>query len=265
MTKKLLALLLAGLLVTAFTACKDGDDTTTTTNDGTSDIGVEDSYIVVGTDSEGNDITEAATQAPSTETDAFDPSETNPTFTDVDKKIVVFAGVATVRTSTVLNENNGVGWPSEGKILNANGESDNWYRITYLVGDEEQTCYIAKTVAGDAAVLDSFTDVDEEEVEVIVDAVNIRSYPSASSSNSIRTSLKKGAKVTRVAVSENWSRILFEVTSETETDAEGNAKVEIKQYYISNDCIKAPEAATDAATTEAATAEATVATTEVAN
>lgn len=261
MTKKLLALLLAGLLVTAITACGK-DDPTAETGDSTSEGNVEESYIVVGTDEQGNDVTDVitvTTEAP--ETDAFDPSETNPTFTDVNKKIVVFAGVATVRTSTTISESNGVGWPSEGRILDATGESDNWYRITYTVGDEEQTCYIAKTVAGDAAVLDSFTDVAEEEVEVIVDAVNVRSYPSASSSNSIRGSLKKGAKVTRVAVSENWSRIFFEVTSETETDAEGNAKVEIKQYYISNDCIKAPEAATDAATTEAATAEATEAAT----
>ena len=159
---------------------------------------------------------------------------------------MVFAGVATVRTDTTLAENNAVGWPSEGRILDVTGESDNWYRINYTVDGETKACYIAKTVAADASVLDGFTNVAEEEVEIIVDAVNVRSYPSAASSNSIRGSLKKGTKVTRVAVSENWSRIIYEVVSETETDAEGNAKVEIKQYYISNDCLKAPEAATEA-------------------
>ena len=241
MNKKLLALLLAGLLVASVTACTKpgtGEDTTDSGNT------PEDSYIVIGTDENGNDVTEIPSKEP--ETEAFDPSETNPTFVDVTKKVVVFAGVATVRTSTVLAENNAVGWPSEGRILDVTGESDNWYRINYTVDGETKECYIAKTVAADASVLDGFTNVAEEEVEIIVDAVNVRSYPSAASSNSIRGSLKKGAKVTRVAVSENWSRIIYEVVSETETDAEGNAKVEIKQYYISNDCLKAPEAATEA-------------------
>lgn len=242
MNKKLFALLLAGLLVASITACNNNPGNTEDTSGNTNDT--NDQYIVIGTDEQGNDITEAITQTPADT--SFDPTETNPTFVDVTKKIVVFAGVATVRTDTTLAENNAVGWPSEGRILDVTGESDNWYRINYTVDGETKECYIAKTVAADASVLDGFTDVAEEEVEIIVDAVNVRSYPSAASSNSIRGSLKKGAKVTRVAVSENWSRIIYEVVSETETDAEGNAKVEIKQYYISNDCLKAPEAATEA-------------------
>ena len=242
MNKKLFALLLAGLLVASITACNNTPGKTEDTTDGSAET--NDQYIVIGTDEQGNDITEAVTQEPADT--AFDPTETNPTFVDVTKKVVVFSAVATVRTDTVLAENNAVGWPTEGRILDATGESDNWYRIDYTVDGETKSCYIAKTVAADASVLDGFTAVEEEEVEIIVDAVNVRSYPSAASSNSIRGSLKKGAKVTRVAVSENWSRILYEVVSETETDAEGNAKVEIKQYYVSNDCLKAPEAATEA-------------------
>ena len=242
MNKKLFALLLAGLLVASITACNNNPGNTEDTSGNTNDT--NDQYIVIGTDEQGNDITEAITQTPADT--SFDPTETNPTFVDVTKKIVVFAGVATVRTDTTLAESNAVGWPSEGRILDVTGESDNWYRINYTVDGETKACYIAKTVAADASVLDGFTNVAEEEVEIIVDAVNVRSYPSAASSNSIRGSLKKGTKVTRVAVSENWSRIIYEVVSETETDAEGNAKVEIKQYYISNDCLKAPEAATEA-------------------
>ena len=245
MNKKLLTLLLAGLLVASMAACtpnKPNDDTTDSGNT------PEDSYIVIGTDENGNDVTEIPSQEP--ETDPFDPSETNPTFVDVTKKVVVFAGVATVRTSTVLADNNAVGWPSEGKLLDVTGESENWYRITYSVDGEDKECYIAKTVAADASALDGYTDV-EEEVEITVDAVNVRSYPSTASNLSVRGSLKKGAKVTRVAISEKWSRILFEVVSETETDAEGNAKVEIKQYYVSNDCLKVVETATES-TTEAA-------------
>lgn len=248
MNKKLFALILAGLLVAGMTACHNtqgGNEDTSADNADTND-----NYIVVGTDEQGNNITEPVTQD-SVADPGFDPSETNPTFTDVSKKIVVFAGVATVRTSTMIAENNGVGWPSEGRELDATGESENWYRIDYTVDGEIQTCYIAKTVAADASALDAFTAVEEEEVEITVEAVNVRSYPSTASSNSIRGSLTKGTKVTRVAVSENWSRILYEVVSETETDADGNAKVEIKQYYVSNDCLKAPEAATAEETTEA--------------
>ena len=245
MNKKLLALLLAGLLVAAMTACHNTKPNNENTDEGNNP---EDSYIVIGTGENGNDVTEIPSKEP--ETEAFDPSETNPTFVDVTKKVVVFAGVATVRTSTVLADNNAVGWPSEGKLLDVTGESDNWYRILYTVDGEEKECYIAKTVAADAAALDGYTDV-EEEVIITVDAVNVRSYPSASSNLSVRGSLKKDTKVTRVAVSENWSRILFEVVSETETDAEGNAKVEIKQYYVSNDCLKVVETATES-TTEAA-------------
>ena len=245
MNKKLLTLLLAGLLVASMAACtpnKPNDDTTDSGNT------PEDSYIVIGTDENGNDVTEIPSQEPVT--DPFDPSESDPTFVDVTKKVVVFTYTATVRSSTVIAENNGVGWPSEGKILDVTGESENWYRITYSVDGEDKECYIAKTVAADASALDGYTDA-EEEVEIIVDAVNVRSYPSTASNLSVRGSLKKGAKVTRVAVSEKWSRILFEVVSETETDAEGNAKVEIKQYYVSNDCLKVVEGATES-TTEAA-------------
>jgi hypothetical protein len=223
MNKKLFALLLAGLLVASMTACNNTNPHDDTTESGNTP---EDSYIVIGTDENGNDVTEIPSKEP--ETEAFDPSETNPTFVDVTKKVVVFAGVATVRTSTVLAENNAVGWPSEGKLLDVTGESENWYRILYTVDGEEKECYIAKTVAADAAVLDGYTEV-EEEVIITVDAVNVRSYPSAASTLSVRGSLKKDTKVTRVAVGEKWSRILFEVVSETETDAEGNAKVEIKE------------------------------------
>lgn len=243
MNKKLLVLLTAALLLVSATACSRNPGNGNTTGD-TRDP--NESYIIVpGTDEFGNEVTylEQVTQEP-----ANDPSEQNPTFVDVTKKVVVFTAVATVRTETVLADNNAVGWPKEGKILDVTGESENWYRITYNVNGEDKTCYIAKTVAADASVLDAFTPCEDEEVEINEAAVNVRSYPSTASNNSIRGSLKKGTKVIRVATSENWSRIKYEVTSETETDADGKPVVEIKEYYVSNDCLKVPEAATEAAT-----------------
>ena len=246
MNKKLLVLLTAALLLVSATACNSNPGNNDTTEDSAADT--KDSYIVVGTDEFGNDVTQNGNTTLEPEDTQFDPSEEAPTFVDVSKKVIVFTAVATVRTSTVLADNNSVGWPQEGKILDVTGESENWYRINYNVNGETQTCYIAKTVAADASVLDAFTSCEEEEVEVSEAAVNVRSYPSTASNNSIRGSLKKGEKVIRVAVSEKWSRIKYEVVSETETDAEGNAVVTVKEYYISNDCITVPSAETEAPT-----------------
>lgn len=249
MNKKLIALLTASLLLVAATAtaCQNGGQEENTDDSGAPATG---DYIIVGTDAEGNDITAPATAAP--EDPAVDPSESNPTFVDVTKQVVVFTAVATVRSSTVVADNNAIGWPSEGKLLDVTGESTNWYRINYTLEGETVVAYIAKTVAADASVLDAFTAIEGEGelVEITVTAANIRSYPSTDSTNSIRISAKKGAQFTRVAISENWSRILYEEVSETETDAEGNPVKTIKQYYISNDCLKVVAAAETTAAAE---------------
>jgi hypothetical protein len=243
MNKKILVILTAALLLLSATACHNRPGKTNETTNETDGAETTGSYLIVGTGDEDNTISSdnPSTKDPATETDKlFDPTEENPVFVDVTKQVVVVSAVATVRTSTRVEENNAVGWPVEGRLLDVNGESDNWYRITYNVNGEDKTCYIAKTVTADSTVLNTFTVIENgEEVEVIVDAVNVRSYPSTDSIHSIRGSLKKGAKVTRVAVNENWSRILYEVVSETETDEAGAPVVKIMQYYISNDCVKA--------------------------
>lgn len=248
MKKHLLIVLTAGLLLLSVTACKkDPGDTETSADDGAETTG---SYIQVdpGTDtgSDDTDKTPDTTSEPETE---VDPSEENPTFTDATKDIVIVSGVATVRTSTQVptSNDNAVGWPKEGKTFTITGESQNWYRIKYPVNGEEQDCYIAKTVAGDVSVFESFTDVegDGELVEVTATSLNVRSYPSADYSVkvAVRGTLKKGTQVKRVAVSENWSRILFDVESETETNTDGSAVVLTKEYYVSNKYIQvvAPE------------------------
>lgn len=245
MNKKLLVILTAALLLLSATACKNGkkNNEDTTTDDAS--VVTTGAYIDVGTDEDGNIVTSDDPETDTTpETEGFDPTEQNPTFTDVEMKAVVVSSVATVRTSTRVEDSNAVGWPSEGMILDVNGECDNWYRISYTVNGESKNCYIAKTVAADSSILDTFTTIENgEEVEVIVDAVYVRSYPSTDSTHSIRGSLKSGTKITRVAINENWSRILYEVTSEGE---DGTPVVEIKQYYVSNDCVKVVETTTDA-------------------
>lgn len=244
MNKKLLSLLLVGLLVAGFAACNKTPDATEETSNESDTTG---DYIVIGTDEQGNEITEPGTTAP--DEPNVDPSETDPTFVDITKKVVIFTNSACIRTATVLADNNIVSWPAEGKVLDVTGESEKWYRIDYPVNDEIQTCYVAKTVVADADVLDAFQTIEPEEVVVNTTALYVRSYPSAESDLSIRGTLAEGAKVTRVAVSENWSRILFEVEV---TDAEGNKTTETKEYYVSSKYVTAPESETTAEETTVA-------------
>ena len=242
--KKLLIVLFAGLLLVSAVACTDpgsGDDTGNGTD--TSIVipnGTGDNTGIV-TDDNGNVVTnpvEDNTQAPEDNI-----SEADPTFTDCDKTLYIWVATATIRSATVIGEENGVAWPTEGTTLKCTGESKNWYRIEY----EGETAYIAKTVAGDYAAITGMTSVDNEEIEISAD-VNVRTYPSTEGGNlTIRGALKKGTKVTRVAKGENWSCILFSVESESETDAEGKPAVEVKQYFIVNECIKDATEGTQAA------------------
>ena len=256
MKKHLLIMLAAGLLLLSATACKkDPADVETTPDDGVETTGA---YIDVNPNTDVDNDTTAAdpdvTVEPETEAD---PSEENPTFADANKEIVVVSSVATVRTSTLVpdSNDNAVGWPKEGKTFTITGESENWYRIKYTVNGEEKDCYIAKSVAGETSVFESFTAVEggEELVEITATSLNVRSYPSADFSVkvAVRGTLPKGAQVKRVATSENWSRILFEVESETETNADGSAVVETKEYYVSNKYIQVVETETTEAPADA--------------
>ncbi len=249
MNKKLLVMLVAGLLLVSAVACGDqgkNPKDTDTDNAGTGTKPTE-SYIVIdGTDESGNAVTSIEPITTEPESELFDPTEQNPTFTAVTKKLVVITAVATIRDQTIVNDSTGVSWPKEGTLLDATGESTNWYRITR----DGKELYIAKSVVADAAALDGFTKVEKETITIATGneggAVNVRSYPSSESDKTIRGTLKEGATATRVAIGEKWSRILFEVE---ETDKDGNkVKVE-KEYYISNDCIKtAADTDTNAAT-----------------
>lgn len=255
MKKNLLVILVAGLLLLSATACKKDPENPEDTNsiDTTETTG---GYIGVETDTDGNPTTTPDTpdDTDAPETDAFDPSEDNAVFTDTTMEIVVVSSVATVRTDTQVESGTEIGWPKEGKVLTVTGVSENWYRIIYPVNGEDQTCYIAKSVAGDTAIFDTFTEIEGGElVEVTAPlSLNVRSYPSADYSDkvSVRGNLAKGAQVTRVAVSENWSRILYEVTLETETNEDGTPATEVKEYYVSNKYIQPVETTTGDDTAE---------------
>lgn len=239
MKKKLLVVLFASLLLVSAVACGNNnpEDDTKDNNDTGIEIPVGSGDVTPGTDENGNPVT-----TPVETTGQDNVSEPDATFTDCEKTLYVWFAVATIRSDSVLADDNAVAWPTEGTTLTATGESTNWYRISY----EGETRYIAKTVVGDYAQIQGMTTVDNEEIEISAD-VNVRTFPSAEGGDkTIRGALKKGTKVTRVAKGETWSCILYTVVSETETTADGKPVETVKQYFIINDCI-ASEATTEAA------------------
>ncbi len=244
MKKKLLVVLVAGLLLLTAVACGDNDKPSKDTGTEATGTGTgTESYIQVGTDESGNAITAPVTEAP-TDPAEDDPSVENPTFTDISKTVVVITNRATVRSATVIDDTTGISWPAEGTTLTVTGECEDWYRIEHEIGGEKKTCYITKSVVDDASALEGFTRVEGEGETITIStgnedgAVNVRSYPSSASDKSIRGTLKEGATATRVAIGEKWSIILFGVQ-----DDDGNAVT--KEYYISNDCIKTAAAESD--------------------
>ena len=260
--KKVLVVLLAGLLLLSITACNDKNNEKETTADSGSGI-----VFPVGTGAElvTNEFGEPLTDTNgdyiiNTPQDPSDISEENPTFTDCDKTLFVWVETsANIRSSTKLSDDNKIGSVESGKTLTAIKESENWYRIAYKdKNGNDVEAYIAKTVVIDKAILDSFQTVANEEIEISAN-VNVRLYPDASTTRV--GGLVKGDKAIRVAKGNGWSRILFTIDDESETNANGAPVKKQIECYITNEAIVG-EDVTEAAT-EVATEAATEATTEV--
>ena len=239
MMKKIFALLLAGLMLTTLTltACSDNKDKDNDTTD-TNDSGIVEEYE---TDKDGNIITTPGT-SDNKNPDAnqggndsnTDISETDPEIkTSTVTKIYVFVDQANIRSNTIVSDDSTVskieGTAKKGDLLDVTGETTHWYQIKY----NDKTCYIAKTVAGDNAVLEGFTAVTEKTVTVQTNA-KLRSYPTTAFNESKKDrtyveTVKEGATLTLVATSADgkWSRVKCNI--------EGIAAGE---YYISSDCIE---------------------------
>ncbi len=248
MNKRLFAALVAALLLVSATACtKEPDDNETLAppESGSSES-TSDNYIDgTETDTNGNIVTETSAET-SAETEK--PIEVNPTFKEVNKTVVVFAENGTVRAEANL-ASAAKGYQVAGDMLTATGESNDWYRLSY--GEENEVAYIAKTIAGDAADLEGFTEIND--TVTITDNINVRSFPIVTK-YSYRGNLAKGDTVTRVAVGKEWSRILFTETVKAEDGTETEVT---KVYYIHNDYIKTDETTTESATETAAATETT--------
>ena len=242
MKKNLLIILAAGLLLLSATACNKGTGDDKDTDNNTDTAETTGSYLVVETDTNGEVIT-SANNTP--DEDDFDPSEESPEFTASNMEIVIISYTAKVRTATVLKEDNVVAWPSEGTTYTVTGVSENWYRVKY----QDKDCYIAKTVAADASVLATFTEIAGGEMMEVVnaDTLNVRSYPSADSDHSIRGQIRKGDQVKRLAANDSWSLIEVQLPSEDpdETNADGTPMIVTKRCYVKSSYLQAV-AASDA-------------------
>ncbi len=148
------------------------------------------------------------------------PDENAPSFTDKHMEVVVITWSANIRLAPDSTPSTISHTVTEGTALTVIAENESWYRL-------EGDLYVAKSVVANAAVLKDFTPVNEQ-VIITTAAVYVRSYPSAESDSTVRGSLKEGDTVTRVGVSDAWSRIRYAVVGEDGTQ-------EIKEYYIHND------------------------------
>ncbi len=250
MKKTLFVMLVAALVLVSAASC--GGDENSKKNPPKDTLAPAESGIPAESDDEST-LTPGVNDTTAAETEK--PIEVNPTFDDVSLTAVVFVkGHGTIRNNPDLSTESAIAWPEEGTELTVTGESIDWYRLSYNDG----VAYISKSIAGDVAVINAFTEVEDEQI-TLTGNVHVRSYPYVGK-YSERGTLNAGTTVTRVAVSENWSRILFTETVEAES---GDPVEVVKEYYITNDYIKTAETnAETSAETAGETSAATEATTE---
>lgn len=223
MNKKLIVILAAALLLVAVgtTACKE--DKNDKKNPGTSAVttnGSTGDYAVLGTDTNGEEIT-VPLDPDTTDPGTADMYESDPTFTAVEKKVLVLVDNSRIRNSTKADSVR-VASADKGDLLNADGESEKWFRIKT---EDGETAYISKLVAADNGLLDGFVDVnDKVTLKDSVNSANARTFPYVSE-YTVGTFLKPDAEFKRVAKTDKWSIV----------------EIEGKKYYVSNDVIKQVE------------------------
>lgn len=236
MKKRLFVLLVAGLLLVSMTACGNDD-------------GKE-------TDSDSSSSTETSTESDplGSENESHSDSETSGTnvkidqtvadFTEAAMTVSVYAKQATIRTSPAVATNTYAITATRGDVFTVTGVSTYWYRVElkdYKTLDDG-TYYIAKTVAGDKAVLDAFVDTDPVSMTVTGD-VNLRSFPSSENDSTRLDSgayLAKDSVVSCIGESNGWCKVLYQ----SENDGDEEPQV----YYVSSKYLKS-EASDDSETT----------------
>ncbi len=232
MTKKLLALLAASLLLLSLAACKNNDtdkdtDTLSPYDESEDDHDTE-------TDKHGNVVTDTDTD---TETETTRVDDVNPSFTNKSLKVITVASQGYIRKAADFSGDSIFDTAFEGDELTVTGEGGGWYRIAY----GENTCYIRKSLVAPASLVDGFTAVSD--TVTVKTAANIRSFPLVDDIQDeyiIRTSVPAGTVLERVATNGTWSRVKFTVTVENE----GGTQEEVKEYYVSNSCLTIPETET---------------------
>lgn len=203
--KKLLAVLLALLMILSFTAC--GNDTETESE--------------TDADTESTPATESETNAESTETETETESnteaETEPvappvdnTFVDRDETVYVNgANALNIRSSNEIVDGNVVGSLKEGTSVKRVGYNEVWSKIEY----NGTVCYASSKYLSTKAPL-AFTDVDEVVYVKVENTVTLRSKPWAESES--LAYLANGIALNRTGIASDidefgsaWSRVKY--------------------------------------------------------
>ena len=210
-----LILVLTSVLVLA--SCRmggnDGKDTSTPPADTTTPVVPDDTTPVDTTPVETTTIPEDTTTPTPEETTPIAPEDI--VWTDANVTVYISLNNAWIRKSPDMLETSKHATLKFGDSLECIATSENWYKVNY--GGE--TCYVAAScVTTDNLSGNDFEAVNDK-VYVTVTSAWLRQGPSTNT-EALSYALK-GAELTRVAKSSEWSKVV----------------VEEKTYYISNSVI----------------------------
>lgn len=211
MKKRILALLLAGLLTASFTSC-----ITTSSKD------------------------PKETKTEQLETRGQNDPVVDPTkevYQTVDETVYVTTGTLNLRTSTTST----VGAKQVKQLTELHRVK---YSASWSVVEYEGTQYYAasKYLTTDDVFGRDFAPCTPVTMYVATDSLNMRKYPSSDSSfSSIMGGLKQGDAVTVVATGGNWSKIRVEVPAANEGDPATTAEYFVYSKYLSLTQTKAQE------------------------
>ena len=273
MTKRVTALLLAGLILMSAAACSNdgkGDESESTSGDGlTISTNLMETDTETDADTVENETTEQETNAPTTDSNI---NEENPSWTEKDCTVVVVTkSVLSVRKGTSTDSEK-LGEVKDGTMLTSDAYSENWYRVSYKATEDSEAVigYVSKkyVVEHNQELMDSFEECNEQVTIVAEISLNVRRYPdwdeAKDKNDLVCGSLKNGTVVTCVAKADGWYKVQVKTTAEGQVDMKDGT--ETREYYISaNPKYSQIEADTAVEDTETNIAEETEAQSEAAN
>lgn len=249
--KKVMAVLLAGLILVAAAACNNnpGEDDTSN-NDGGLIInpGLNDGgNNGTGTGNENNGDTGNNGSAGNNSNTNID--EANPTWVEKAGSVIVVSKTAVNIRKETNTTSDVLGTVKDGDVLTTTKYSDNWVCVTL---EDGQTGYISRRRVVDYSkdLMDSFVAYESEITVIAETSISIRRYPSVpddEKSHLVCGHLQKGDKVTCIAKGDGWYKVTFKTDAEGTVDPDGT---ETRDYYITANSKYVSDANAAADTTE---------------